>query len=83
MPLYKVDIHYNRPMHAQVGLNVPEGEEEDKFTVENFLANYIECLNIEEDYHTDHEFYIEPVTGKLSGVDIWHIDAKTGETRAL
>ena len=35
MPLYKVDIHYNRPMHGQVYLNVKEGEKVDKFTVEN------------------------------------------------
>ena len=34
MPLYKVDIHYNRPMHGLVYLNVKEGEEVDKFTVE-------------------------------------------------
>ena len=80
MPLYKVDIHYNRPMHGQVYLNAKEGEEVDKFTVENFLANYIECLKLEEDYHTDHEFYIEKVPAIIEGEDIWHIDAKTGET---
>ena len=82
MPLYKVDIHYNRPMHGQVYLNVKEGEEVTRYTAENFLIENIECLNLEEDYHTDHEFYIEKVLvyDKYDCLDIWNIDAKTGES---
>ena len=82
MPLYKVDIHYNRPMHGQVYLNVKEGEEVDKFTVENFLANYIECLKLEEDYHTDHEFYIKEINKPVNDESIWKMkDVKTGECK--
>jgi len=80
MPLYKVDIHYNRPMHGQVYLNVKEGEEVTRYTAENFLIENIECLNLEEDYHTDHEFYIEKVPAIIEGEDIWNIDAETGES---
>ena len=50
MPLYKVDIHYNRPMHTSVHIKVKEGEELNNDTIHNFLSNYIECLNMEEDY---------------------------------
>ena len=46
-------------MHTSVHIKVKEGEELNNDTIHNFLSNYIECLNMEEDYHTDHEFYIE------------------------
>ena len=83
MPLYKVDIHYNRPMHTLVYLEVKQGEEVTYDTVQNFLSNYIESLSIEEDYHTGHEFHIKEIDksekNSISENLLWKIDAKTGE----
>ena len=82
MPIYKVDIHYNRPMHTQVHIEVKKGDEITNDTIRNFLANYIECLDMEEDYHTDHEFYIEETNKPVDDESIWKIkDVKTGECK--
>ena len=82
MTMYKVDIHYNRPMHTSVHIKVKEGEELNNDTIHNFLSNYIECLNMEEDYHTDHEFYIEKTNEIVDKKSIWEmINIKTGECK--
>ena len=82
MPIYKVEIHYNRPMHSQVHIEVKEGDEITNDTIHNFLANYIECLNMEEDYHTDHEFYIKEINKPVNKESIWKMkDVKTGECK--
>ena len=81
MPIYKVFMEYNRPMYGTFYLEVQDGEEVDDFTIENFTANYMECLIFEEDYHTDQSYDITCSADPLSGWDLWYINPETGEER--
>ena len=86
MPIYKGFMVYNLPMSGTFYLEVQDGEEVDDFTIENFTANYMECLIFEEDYHADHSYDItcledEISADPLSGWDLWYINPITGEER--
>ena len=77
MPVYKVFMEYNRPMYGEFYLGVKQGVELDDFVIENFLNWNIECLDLEEDFHTDHTYDINEVQDD-SKLDVWWID-ETGE----
>ncbi len=73
MPVYKVFMEYNRPMYGKFYLGVKQGVELDDFVIENFLHWNIECLDLEEDFHTDHTYDINEVQDD-SKLDVWWID---------
>ena len=50
-----------------------EGKELDDFVIENFLHWNIECLELEEDYHTDHNYDIHDAEDDPK-LDIWWIN---------
>ena len=83
---YKIVDENNVSYFAQPTLynteHLKEGDEITNDTIHNFLANYIECLNMEEDYHTDHEFYIKEINKPVNDESIWKMkDVKTGECK--
>ena len=73
MPVFKVFIEYNRPMYGEFYIGMEEGKELDDFVIENFLHWNIECLELEEDYHTDHNYDIHDAEDDPK-LDIWWIN---------
>ena len=79
MPVYKVFMEYNRPMYGEFYLGVKQGVELDDFVIENFLHWNIECLIMEEDFHTDQTYDINEVEDKDELDDVWWIN-EAGES---
>ena len=50
-----------------------QGKELDDFVIENFLHWNIVCLDLEEDYHTDHNYDIHDAEDDPK-LDIWWIN---------
>ena len=73
MAVYKVFMEYNSPWSGTFYLGLKKGVELDDFIIENFLHWNIECLELEEDYHTDRIFDIDEVKDD-SKLDVWWID---------
>ena len=59
MAKYRVHINYNRPMYGTVYLETPNKEEVTDWTMDNFCYNNLECLSMEEDFHTEQTYEIE------------------------
>ena len=74
MPVYKVFMEYNRPMYGEFYLGLQKGIELDEFVIENFLHWNIECLIMEEDFHTDQTYDINEVEDKDELDDVWWIN---------
>ena len=73
MPVFKVCMEYNRPMYGEFYIGMEKGKELDDFVIENFLHRNIECLELEEDYHTDHTYDIYDAEDDPK-LDIWWIN---------
>ena len=76
MPVFKVFMEYNRPMYGEFYIGMEKGKELDEYVVENFLHWNIECLDLEEDYHTDHTYDIHECRHLEDDtkLDIWWIN---------
>ena len=81
MAKYRVHISYNRPMYGTVYLETPDDEEVDNWTMDNFCYNNLECLSLEEDFHTEQTYEIEEYKSDVTEKhqDWWYIDSTTGE----
>ena len=73
MPVFKVCMEYNRPMYGEFYIGMEKGKELDDFVIENFLHWNIECLELEEDYHTDRTYDIYDAEDDPK-LDIWWIN---------
>ena len=84
MATYRVHITYNRPMYGTVYLETPNDEEVTNWTMDNFCYNNLDCISMEEDFHSDQTYEIEEYDGKWekknnTTEDWWYIDSTTGE----
>tara|TARA_B100000470_G_C19725360_1_gene361993 strand:- start:479 stop:802 length:324 start_codon:yes stop_codon:yes gene_type:complete len=76
MPVFKVFMEFNRPMYGEFYVGMEKGKELDDFVIENFLHWNIECLELEEDFHTDHTYDIHECLHLEDDtkLDIWWIN---------
>ena len=82
MAKYRVHINYNRPMYGTVYIETPNDEEVTDWTMDNFCYNSLECIDMEEDFHTEQTYEIEEYKSDVTEKhqDWWYIDSKTGES---